>query len=249
MSSKGIASAVESSTCCIFALKVVGDVLVIDVGYKMYLKLVSVGNKHALIVMPTYPCLQEIKIQFIRKTHPLHQNSLFAMRNTKINLLNPKPNAMEVSSRQILLCQHYSKMKGITSTINLCYGCPRMNRTRSKHDLTICSSMSHQCPRRSGHRVIDYLTRRCPSRSLNVSQTPEMSVTSLSLIRFVGLASSASANFLFPFGPSNFTGTRMSLFSGRTGRTVNSLPVTALLELALLVTRDLVGEIVLLVIR
>ena len=56
MSSKGIASSVEL-TCCIFALKVVGDVSVIDVGYKMYLKLVSVGNKHALIVMPTYPSL------------------------------------------------------------------------------------------------------------------------------------------------------------------------------------------------
>ena len=45
MSSKGIGSSVEPSTCCILALKVVGDVLVIDVGYKMYLKLVSVGNK------------------------------------------------------------------------------------------------------------------------------------------------------------------------------------------------------------
>src|SRR5277367_3031028 len=173
MSSKGIASSVESSTCCIFALKVVGDVSVIDVGYKMYLKLVSVGNKvtHANSNDYISLSLQEIRIQFIRKDHPLHQNSLFAMRNTKINLLNLEPNAMEVSSIQILLCQHYSKTNGITSTINFCYRCPRMNRTRSKHNLTICSRISHQCRRRSRHRLIRHLTRRCPTRSLNVSQS------------------------------------------------------------------------------
>ena len=169
MSSKGIGSSVESSTCCIFVLKVVGDVSVIDVGYKMYLKLVSVGNKVTRANSNDYISLslQEIRIQFIRKDHPLHQNSLFAMRNTKINLLNHKPNAMEVSWIQILLCQHYSKMKGITSTIN----CPRTNRTRSKHNLTICSRMSHQCRRRSRHRLINHLTRRCPSRSLNIGQS------------------------------------------------------------------------------
>lgn len=58
----------------------------------------------------------------------------------------------------------------------------------------------------------------------------------------MGLVSTVSICFLFPFPPSNLTGTWTSVISAGTDRIVNALCVAALVELTLLIARGFVGD-------